>query len=59
MIRIIIETCEAGMAANVGGSVQTSYRTFDVELPEVEAFLRQVKGSPYTERQVLGVELLP
>ena len=48
MLRIIVETCNAGMAANVGGSVERSLRTFDIdwqksgaisELKELETFL--------------------
>lgn len=56
MIRIIVRTDSAGMAANVGGSVQTTFRTFDVELTEVEAFLREDQGT-YGHRQVTGIEL--
>ncbi len=62
MIRIIVETCDAGIAANVGGSVETTFRTFDVILPELEAFLRQPEGPPkwsYSHRRVKGVEVLP
>jgi hypothetical protein len=36
MIRLIIITDDATMSANVGGSVHSSYRTFEVELPELE-----------------------
>ena len=60
MIRIIVRTDNAGMAVNVGGSVETLWRTFDVSLPELEAFLRHPGGTQtYTHRQVTGVELLP
>lgn len=57
MIRIIVRIDDAGMAANVGGSVQTRYKTFDVDLPELEAFLRLPKPNTYTEYEVIGVEL--
>ncbi len=56
MIRLIVRTDDAGMAANVGGSVLVQYRTFDVDLPEVEAFIASV-GS-LAHRQVVGVELV-
>ena len=61
MIRVIVETCDAGMAANVGGSAETTFRTFDVDLPALEAFLREPEGPPkwsYSHRQVKGVEVL-
>jgi hypothetical protein len=57
MLRIICRTDDAGMAANVGGSVCTEHRTFDVELPELEAWLREPQGT-YGHRQVTGVELV-
>lgn len=56
MIRIIVRTDNAGMAANVGGSVLTSYRTFDVSLPEVERALRS--GHSLAHTQVAGVEVV-
>jgi hypothetical protein len=58
-IRVIVQTCDAGMAANVGGSVMTTYRTFDVEAPELEAFLRgDLPSRDYSFRQVSGWELI-
>jgi hypothetical protein len=61
VIRIIVLTDDAGMAANVGGHVETSWKTFDVDLPEVEAFLREPLRAnwKYTSRQVKGVEVIP
>ena len=58
MIRIIVRTDNAGMAANVGGSVLTEMRTFDVDVPEVDAFLRE-RLDTYQHRQVIGIEVLP
>lgn len=58
MIRLIIRTDDAGMAANVGGSVYTKLTTFDVELPEVEALLIADGGS-YRHVQLIGCEVLP
>lgn len=57
MIRIIVRTDCAGMACNVGGAVETSYRTFDVDLPDLEQFLREDQGT-YSQRQALGIELI-
>ena len=56
MIRVIVQTDNAGMAANVGGNVHTSLRSFDVDMPELEAFLREDQGT-YGHRQVIGVEV--
>jgi len=44
------------MAVNVGGDVLTTYKTFDVELPEVEAYLSAMPNQ-YTERSVVGIEV--
>ena len=57
MLRIIVRTDDCGMAANVGGSVYTTYRTFDVYLPEIERLLTD-NPSPYEHRQVVGVEIV-
>lgn len=57
MLRIVVETCDAGMAANVGGSVHRSVRTFDIEAPELEAFLGERLPST-SHRQIVGVEVL-
>jgi hypothetical protein len=48
------------MAANVGGAVHTDHRTFEVDLPELEAFLAEPKRHnwTYTQRQVIGVEVV-
>ena len=58
MIRIIIRTCNDYMASHVGGPVVTDYKTFDVELKEVEGFLRAKHDDIYTDRRVQGIELL-
>ena len=57
MIRIIVQTDNAGMAVHVGGDVDTTFTTFDVTLPELEVFLRETVD--YTQRRVIGVEILP
>ena len=58
MLRIIVRTDDAGMAGNVGGSVLTTFQTFDVELPEVEAALHAKDGYDYTHAQIIGVEII-
>lgn len=57
MLRIVVRTDDAGMAANVGGSVLTTIKTFDIEHPEIERLLRQ-EGRQYVHSQVVGIELL-
>ena len=57
MIRVIVRTDNAGMAANVGGSVETTFKTFDLELPDLELFLSEQLGT-YGQRQVIGIERL-
>lgn len=57
-IRLIVVTNNVEAAANVGGPVATSYRTFDVEALEVVAFMRQNIGALST-RSIAGAEVLP
>jgi hypothetical protein len=70
MIRLIIRDTDYVAAANVGGDVETLFKTFDVELPaEVEAYLREFtderdrllaeKKTRWWTREVIGVEVLP
>ena len=56
-IRVIVQTCDANMAAHVGGPVDTSYATFEIDAPALEQFLRFKPELGL--RQVIGVELLP
>lgn len=55
--RAIVVTCDASMAANVGGPVETVHATFDFEAPELEAYMRANRPS-LGLRQIIGVELL-
>jgi len=60
MIRVLVRTDDAAMASNVGGSVETTFRTFDIDAPDLESFLREPDkwtGTKYAHRQVVGVEL--
>ena len=59
MIRVIVRSADRGAAANVGGPVDVEYRTFDIEVPELESFLHQPKKEnwTYTFREVIGVEV--
>lgn len=56
-IRVIVQTCDANMAAHVGGPVETTFATFEIDAPALESYLR-FSPTPGL-RQVIGVELLP
>jgi len=58
MLRIVVENCDAAMAANVGGTVHKTIKTFDVDLPELEAHLIKHNEYQYDHSQVVGVEIL-
>jgi hypothetical protein len=64
-LRIIVRTDDAGMVANVGfDCVLSELKTFDIDAPELEAFLREYTGRSKTgtcfwHRQVIGVDVLP
>lgn len=66
MIRVIVRETSYGDAVNVGGPVQTGYKSFELsavaegefarrQIEKLELFLRQ--PPPYVSREVAGVEL--
>ena len=55
MIRIVCRDTDVGAAVNVGGPVNLTYKTFDVELPAVEEWLREPIAY---RREVIAVEIL-
>lgn len=59
-IRIIVQTTDRTAAANVGGPVDILVKTFDIEAPELEAFLHApIKDNwAYVHRQIVGAEVL-
>jgi hypothetical protein len=58
MIRIIVHTQYLDAAAHVDGAkAEHSYRTFDLEAADLEAFLRGKVGS-LGLRQVVGAEVI-
>jgi len=65
MLRVVVETCDASMYLNTGkGNVDRSLKTFDIEAPQLEAFLRMfsdltVEAQRYWHRRVIGIEVLP
>lgn len=65
MIRVAVQTSDAGMAVNVVGHVQMEVKTFDIEAPELERYLRDYEDArkrgeaTYWSRCVTGIEILP
>lgn len=59
MIRVIVRIDDASMAANVGGSVYATVKTFDIDAPELEQFLSEGENKTLVNCQVIGVEVLP
>jgi hypothetical protein len=58
MIRLIVSFSDASMAANVGGPVQTKFKTFDIEHPELEALLKMPGPNNYVSTFLSGCEVL-
>jgi hypothetical protein len=58
MIRIVVQTNDAGMAANVGGDVLRGIRTFDIDAPALEAFLKRYEEGMYSNAHVIGAEII-
>ena len=58
MLRLIVRIDDAAMAAHVGGSPQTTYRTFDIDHPEIEALLRGSGTNEFSYRTLVGAELI-
>lgn len=56
MIRITIQTDNANMAVNVGGHVLSTLKTFILDAPELEAYLRV--EMLYQHRQIIGYEIV-
>lgn len=51
---VIVRWDDTGAASNVGGPVETEYRIFEVEMPEVAAFFREHENS-FSAITILGV----
>lgn len=59
MIRVIVRESDYSAAAHVEGmAASVAFRTFDVELPEIEAYLTK-PPSTWTDRQFVGIEIVP
>lgn len=55
-VRLIVRIDDASMAANVGGSVHTHFKSFDIEHPVLEAMLTNSRS--YGHAYVVGAEAL-
>jgi len=63
MIRLIVRTQDSSFACNIGGpgtSADISFRTFDISVPELEAFLQEPKAGKWNcvERSIIGAEVV-
>lgn len=56
MLRVVFQRIHTGAACNIGGPVTSSVRTFDVDLPEVEQFMRS--EDKWNDVNVIGIEVL-
>ena len=57
MIRFIIRKDDANMAANVGGSVKTTFKTFDFCVPIIEDWLKE-NNKNYEHAYIQAIEIL-
>lgn len=59
MIRVICCENEHTAVVHVGGLPDISYRSFDIDAPELEAWLDKYKGEKgrqYNQRTIIGIE---
>lgn len=62
MLRIIVGDVDGGMAINLGGPAHSTVKSFDVDLPDLERYLREYEDADsnrkvYWQRSVIGVEV--
>jgi hypothetical protein len=58
MLRIICRRSDDCCTVNTGAPPLIEHRTFDVDLPEIEAWLRSNPEFKYEQKQVIGVEII-
>ena len=56
MLRFIIRDDDESGPCNVGGNVETRFRTMDLDVPELERWLSSAPA--YVRRSLLGCEVL-
>lgn len=60
MIRVVVRRQDMAHVIHGGADgASVSFKTFDIEAPELERFLREERIGQYETRDVMGVELLP
>ena len=57
MIRLLCAEDDAGMAANIGGAVVTTIRSFDGDVTAMEEWLTEKIGN-YRQRRFVGIEIV-
>ncbi len=61
MVRIIVRRDDAHMAIHTGGAVLTSYRSIDIDCPELEESLLiggMSEDGSFCHAQVIGAEII-
>ena len=58
MIRIICYENDYSDAANVGGRNIETYKTFDIQAPEIEAWIKEGPASKWRTRTISGFEII-
>lgn len=58
MIRIICAETDANFSGHVGGPPSVLHRTFEVDLPEVELWLKDANNNAYLNRSFVGIEII-
>lgn len=57
MLRLIVQHTDTSNMTPHGGTHVTMFKTFDIDLPELERLLRE--NGQYYQHQVVGAEVLP
>lgn len=58
MIRLIVRAIDASHCPHVGGAPHETYRTFDIDAPDVEEFLTGYAGMPGASAALVGAEVV-
>lgn len=59
MIRIIVRTVNSNHVIHAGAPApELRFKTFDVELPDLELHLKGASPDSYEYREVIGIEVL-
>lgn len=58
MIRLIVRAIDASHCPHVGGAPHETYRTFDIDAPDVENFLAGHAGLSGVSAALVGAEVV-